>query len=141
MFGEPLDPKVEDQGRLVVRVSQCRSPAVFETTFCFFLVPPRPPEGPEGGSGMPFSFRGRGFGLDRGVVILIFILTLSAAGGVLTASKGFVTISEFCFGGSSNSGNGVAQWLPSLLRLGSVPTSLVGTNNLAPMHDLRTQLR
>ncbi len=40
--------------------------------FCFFLAPPPLRGGPEGGSGLPFSFTGRGFGPDPGGISLIF---------------------------------------------------------------------
>jgi hypothetical protein len=41
------------------------SPAVYKDTLYFVLVPPSP-GGPEGGSGVSFSFKRRGFGPDSG---------------------------------------------------------------------------
>ncbi len=51
-----------------------RNPAVFKDVLLFVLFPP-PPGGPEGGSGLPFSFRSLGFGSDpgEGGVFILFL--------------------------------------------------------------------
>ncbi len=63
MVGSGFRPKSCSKSACFGR-PRCRSidPAVFKDAFCFFLVPP-PPGGPEGGSGLSFSFRSRGPGV------------------------------------------------------------------------------
>ncbi len=41
-------------------------PVVFKEAFDVFIVPPTPPGAPEGGSGLSFSYRSRGFVPDPG---------------------------------------------------------------------------
>ncbi len=59
---------------LSVRPPSSAVPQLYLRTLFVFSLPSR------GGSGLSFSFRCQGFGPDPGVVILIFILTLSATG-------------------------------------------------------------
>ncbi len=59
-----FDPFLCDTGFRNTSITQ-----LYFRTLCVLFLSPPPPRGPEGGSGLSFSFRGWGFGQDPGGVI------------------------------------------------------------------------